>query len=138
MRLARLTFDLEFITETCYSCGIHFALPLDLQRSLVQSRRQFFCPNGHIQNYIGKTDAEIAREERDKVQARLNEEQHARLVAEKKQREAEEKVSSLIARASRGICPCCNRTFSHSRLATHMKAKHPNQIPDGNRREIAA
>jgi len=131
-------FTVTFEVLTCGECGIEFAVPTSWVSVRREDHRSWCCPNKHDRHFPAKNAIEIANEEKLAIQARLNNETHARLVAEKKQREAEVKVNQLIARASRGICPCCNRTFSHSRMAAHMKSKHPNEIPGSKRKEIAA
>lgn len=54
-------------------------------------------------------DAERAKEQRDAAQYR-----------ERAQKAAKTRIKNRIAK---GVCPCCNRTFSD--LSRHMSTKHP-------------
>lgn len=52
--------------EICINCGVRFDIPDTLQRSLKNCKNSFYCPNGHVQHYTGKSEEEKLREERDK------------------------------------------------------------------------
>jgi len=54
--------------ETCCKCGIRFAMPRTLrQLFLANSRKNFFCPNGHQQHYTRqKSESDKLRAERDR------------------------------------------------------------------------
>lgn len=102
-------------SETCCSCGIAFGMPTDF-KSIAQRKAEgktFYCPNGHPQHYTSESDdAKIKRltRERDEARARTERERQSKLKLEK--------------RISRGVCPCCHRSFSQ--IARHMKTKHPD------------
>ena len=42
-----ITLMQTFAMEFCCNCGVAFAIPLDMQRRLIVSRKSFYCPNGH-------------------------------------------------------------------------------------------
>lgn len=123
----------SFFIETCYTCGVPFGIPTELQYSLVQNRRAFYCPNGHSQSYVGKTDQErlaeaqerIAREQtrtrqvRDQLAATERSNVALRGVVTKKRKE--------LGRVKNGVCPCCNRSFAD--VQRHMSSKHPDFTP---------
>jgi hypothetical protein len=46
------------VHETCCNCGIGFCLPTPLYEARKKDHGTFYCPNGHGQHYIGKTDDE--------------------------------------------------------------------------------
>lgn len=117
-----VTRQVDFHVESCYQCGVLFAFPIDLYGSLLKSRERgsFYCPNGHQQHYLGKSDAEKAAEA-----TRAQREAELRLQVERDQRLASERELKRIKQRSKGgACPCCKRSFVQ--LARHMKTQHPN------------
>ena len=54
--------SLNLTTEVCINCGVVFTLPCTLRERLLESHDSFYCPNGHAQQFTGKTkDEEIAK-----------------------------------------------------------------------------
>jgi uncharacterized Zn finger protein (UPF0148 family) len=49
--------------ETCFKCGVVFAIPDILQAELRMTHGTFYCPNGHGQYFPAKSDLEKANEE---------------------------------------------------------------------------
>lgn len=128
-------FNINFYIETCCNCGMLFAIPLTLANRLSNEDcgKTFYCPMGHPQHYLGKSDAQKARE----AEAALKKEQKRRQWAEQDAQRARDAASRaeysrraekaaktrLKNRISKGVCPCCNRTFQD--LGRHMATKHP-------------
>lgn len=135
----------EMVVETCCSCGMSFAMTAEFKRQKLDARGTkdawFYCPAGHNQYYLGKTDAQ-------KLQEQLDEERRLRQRAEQTtamwidaEREASEEAkyhrhraaaykghaTRITKRAKAGVCPCCNRTFQQ--LARHMATQHPTFTP---------
>lgn len=131
-RLQTVTISEQLITEDCISCGVIFALPESLQKRLVQTRRTFYCPNGHSMSYTGKTDAEKLKEELERKEREL-----ARRQAQLDQARAEAEHQAAVARgykgaavkarkrAAKGVCPApgCKRSFVD--VARHVTTCHP-------------
>lgn len=111
-----VTLAVTFETEECCDCGMPFAMTADFRKRRLEKRDLFYCPAGHPQHYLGKSEAQQLRERLDATLKRENEERAARVAAEK----ANER---LKRRVKAGTCPCCKRTVSQ--LARHMKSKHP-------------
>jgi len=115
-----LTASSALVTETCYKCGVLFAMTEDYRKNRLRKQDDFYCPNGHSQRYLGKTDAQKLAEER------------ARHTATKDQleaaiRDAETTRVALLRDRQRffnGVCPCCTRTFQN--VAAHMRDRHPD------------
>lgn len=108
---------------SCYSCGVIFGMPAEMDRDRRQDRKSFWCPNGHAQSYIGKTEAEKERERAQKA-----EERSAALIAQLDQERASHsatkgQLTKTKKRIANGVCPCCHRSFVQ--LARHMKGQHP-------------
>ena len=102
-------------TEICCSCGTVFGIEQQLKINLRNNHRTFYCPNGHGQNYVGKSEAEKLRDEVTRLKS-----QQDQLNADLSSKERK------LKRVSNGVCPCCNRTFKN--LQSHMKTKHKKEI----------
>lgn len=125
------TFEtLVFNVIECYSCGVKFGLPRELDANRLRDHKSFWCPNGHQQSYTGETpEQKLTKQlkiaQRDKVWAenrasRMREERDAetrRLSAAKGQ------ATKLRKRLANGVCPCCKRQFAD--LHRHMTGQHP-------------
>lgn len=105
---------LKFVTETCCNCGIVFAITEERHERLVETKENFYCPNGHSQHYLGQSkDAQI---EELKLSVQMRENQ---LSEERRKREKLEK------RIKKGVCLYCKRFFKN--LADHIECKHPDK-----------
>ncbi len=115
----------------CGNCGITFGLDESRQRELQRTHKSFYCPNGHYICYSGKSDADKLADER-KRHARREVYLSDQLGAAEADRDtlkfkvrAEKAAKTRIKnRVAKGVCPCCQRTFTS--LGRHMKSKHPN------------
>lgn len=122
--------------QTCISCGVLFALAVDLDNELRQNHKTFYCPWGHGQSYRGKTDVQIAREERDAARSLAERESNRRRAAEAEAAHARRSAAAqrgwntrIRNRIANGVCPCCTRSFENVRR--HMETEHPDYaIPD--------
>lgn len=139
--MAEITFTVKFVTEECCNCHAQFAMTENLNTEKRRDHSLFYCPRGHGQHYTGLSDVE--KERRDKIeiqnrlQAKLNEETHLRLVAEKERDTEKKKRRKIELRVAKGVCPCCNRTFDD--LARHMAGKHKDYtLPPGHQKQITA
>jgi hypothetical protein len=104
-----------FEIQHCCNCGVAFAIPLDLYNILRQTKRSFYCPNGHGQSFTAQTEAE-------RLQKLLDQETACRLNEEALRETAERKLRRLQKRIHSGVCPCCQRSFDN--LRSHMDTKH--------------
>ncbi len=120
----------SLVVEVCCSCGVMFAMPVDLKTYALNHRgpngRWFYCPNGHDQFYTGETEEEKLKRALDQERTRSG-----RLAAERDQLEARRRSQKaantrLRKRLANGVCPCCKRSFED--LHEHMKAKHPDYV----------
>lgn len=110
--------SVEMVMECCYSCGVLFAFPADMKLVLLDTHHTFYCPNGHQQQYLAKSEAETLREALERQKGMTQIELAMRLESEKEQ-------AKLRKRIGNGVCPCCSRSFQN--LRSHMRTKHPNQ-----------
>jgi len=98
----------------------------------------FYCAYGHPQHFPeGESVDVLLRRERDQLKQQLAQKDDqirnqgveiAKL--QKVERELKQEKRKIVARTSKGVCPCCNRQFQN--MASHMKTKHPDF-----RRELA-
>jgi hypothetical protein len=112
---------------TCCKCGVRFAAPETWVSNRIQSHESFFCPNGHSQSFVGKTEAQKLREELDKAKRDLEYQRNARLSTERQLSAAKGEATKMKNRINKGVCPCCNRSFTN--LRRHMATKHPEKAP---------
>lgn len=54
----RLVGSTDMVTETCCRCGVLFAMTADYRHHKLTDRSDFYCPNGHSQQYVGETDSQ--------------------------------------------------------------------------------
>jgi hypothetical protein len=121
--MTELTYT-ERLTVVHCTCGIAFAIPVDLNQQLLdhRPRKSVWCPLGHQWHYTGKTDAEREKE------ARLAAERRERAVRDLLQQEERShsatkgQLTKVKKRVQNGVCPRCNRTFVN--LQRHMASKH--------------
>lgn len=113
------TVQLELIE--CATCGVHFGITPHLQKNRRADKEGFCCPNGHI-NVYRQSEADRLR-----LELKRKEQELADKAIEKIRVQAElDKANRQLKRVSRGVCPCCNRTFKN--LSSHMKTKHADLI----------
>lgn len=131
--MSTITITEEMEVTNCIDCGMAFAYPKDYDRRRREDHKNFFCPSGHQQCYMGKTEAEKLRDQLAQKQVIIDDERRRgdRLASEL--RSANFKVnaeraakSRLKHRVGRGVCPCCSRSFEN--LRRHMQTKHPEQL----------
>lgn len=125
-----ISASVELVTEQCCSCGMLFAATADFIRRRRNDKDWFYCPAGHHQRYAGKSKEDQLAEELSRAKQRAaqledeaNWQRIQREAAERRASAARGQVTRMKNRASAGVCPCCNRTFTN--LARHMAGKHP-------------
>lgn len=125
------TITENLIAVSCFNCGVQFGLAESYyNRALAHHDKWWYCPNGHAQHFIGKTEAQKLREQLER-QKRYTESARALETATRDQLQATERSRRAIRgaltktkrRIANGVCPCCHRTFKQ--LAEHMEKQHP-------------
>lgn len=116
----------DFQMIECGGCGIPFFVPTRWLNQRIQNKGEFHCPNGCNRIFIGKTEAEKAKERIEQL----------KVESAKKEQELQDKwldalgeknkLERKLKRVHKGVCPCCNRTFIN--LQRHMKTKHPEKL----------
>lgn len=56
------------IKITCCNCYVPFWIEEEHNEELKRTKATFYCPNGHPQSYVGKSDKEKAAELREEVE----------------------------------------------------------------------
>lgn len=129
----RYTGALEIIE--CHSCHMHFGVLPEFKEYKLKNRNNsrentFYCPSGHPQYYIGQSEEEKLRQERDRLkqntaylESRLSEKDERIKTARHAARAYKGHATKIRNRIKGGACPCCNRSFQN--LSAHMKTQHP-------------
>lgn len=114
----------EFVLEDCCSCGMLFAMTADFQRRRLKDRASFYCPAGHQQHYIGKSEEQKLREQLERERLAREAESGRATLLEHQRDAIARNYGRMRERIKNGVCPCCNRTFQN--LLQHMQTKHPD------------
>ena len=112
---------------TCYRCSVIVVIPSDMYKNRLEDQKEWYCPNGHSQHFIGETEAE-------KYQRLWKAEQN-RLAAERSQHDQTKAsltatkgvVTKLRKRAITGTCAFCHRHFAN--VERHVATQHPSEQP---------
>lgn len=71
----------------CAHCGMPFAMSRDKKERLRKCHNTFYCPDGHAQSFVGKTEEERLREkvkELEDVERKRKADEFARRLARQK------------------------------------------------------
>jgi len=111
---------------SCYSCGIVFGIESGHNNRLRENHENFYCPNGHIQHYTGKTKAEeraeVAERNAEWCRQRAESAQREATIQTHRARGLKAAKTRLQNRIKKGVCPACNRYFD--KLHRHMAGQH--------------
>jgi len=123
-RTFEVSTDLAFESETCYSCGVVFAMTADFRRQrLAHHDLNFFCPNGHQQHYIGETEADKFKRLYEQSERRAGQNYDRAQRVERSLQATRGVVTKLRKRAVAGVCPFgCRRHFVN--LERHVARVH--------------
>lgn len=132
MRDATLIGRTTLVTEECCNCGMIFAMSQDFNKRCRDSpsQKKFYCPAGHWQWYLGKSEETKLKRKLADTQEEVNRERTRRERAEDRTKTVEYQrnafkghLSKTKAAISCGKCPCCRRNFQN--LQRHMAKQHP-------------
>ena len=118
--------SVELVTESCYLCGVVFAITTDFRKERLRDLRAFYCPSGHGQAYMENVTEKKLRqaEERLKAEKGWSSRLSDALEAEKKQHSSTKgQLTKTRNRIQSGHCPECHQFFGQ--LKRHMEAEHP-------------
>jgi len=125
--MASLTLQImtDLTTVDCGVCGGTYAINERYRKQKAQEGGGWHCPYCEC-SWGFFDDYENAKLRRQLEQERKRKEwaQQEAKNAENKRRAAVGQVTKIKRRVSKGVCPCCNRTFKD--LAAHMETKHPS------------
>lgn len=134
--MADLELMVELAYRTCPVCAIAYAVPADWLERKRQNGGNWFCPAGHSLVFT-QTEADRLRKQ---LEASIRREQSANERAEsyrykrdhqaRRAAAAKGQVTKIKRRVSKGICPCCNKTFPN--LAAHMEGEHPEYAAEND------
>lgn len=130
VRGQEIDLAVKLIAEECCNCGVVFAMSAELRRRRLNDHESFWCPNGHSQAYVGKTEAQKLREQLQVAENRVQWAEDSERLERERRREAEGslratrgQVTKLRKRVVAGACPFgCRRHFAD--LERHVATKH--------------
>lgn len=128
-----VTTTIKLETVRCWVCGCEFAVDSTVLDNKKRYDKTLHCPNGCLLGF-GETPEQKLRKEMEQKLAeakRKNEYLEAREKDQRKRADRAQRqlnatrgvVTRIKNRVSKGVCPCCNRTFLN--LQRHMATKHP-------------
>lgn len=117
------------VVDRCW-CGIQHAIPESLyneqnnQHDNGEQQVDIFCPLGH--SYVLRGKSKVTQLSAQLVQEKASHDQtKAALRNTEARRRAQKGVNTRLKdHISKGVCPCCKRSFVN--LRRHMEQKHPN------------
>lgn len=116
-----ITYSGMLVVCTCW-CGIKHAIPDNLNRQAKENGKAVFCPLGH-EWVVRETETVRLRQQLENARATTDYWQKEREREKVKHAATKGKLTKTRNRISKGVCPCCNRSFVD--LAQHMKGQHP-------------
>lgn len=134
------TFTGTLAVQDCCNCGMTFGVPADFNARRLEDHKDFYCPAGHSQHYIGKTEAQKERERADAAERQLQYARSSAQAARDQRDQAYRSAAAYKGHATRirnliaqGVCPVpgCRRNF------TNVRAHLANQHPDWHKHEEA-
>lgn len=114
----------DFVTEECCACGMPFAMTADFKSRRLKDHKSFYCPSGHSQHYIGKSEEQKLREQLERERLAREAESGRAALLESQRDAIARNYGRMRERIKNGVCPCCNRAFQN--LMQHMRTKHPD------------
>jgi hypothetical protein len=119
------THKVEIEAVEVVGCGHTVYLSADHIRERRRDHQIFYCTHcGRTNYYPGKSDLEKLRGQLASTQDMLNTVRADRDRKEYSRRAEKAAKTRIKNRISKGVCPCCNRTFQD--LQRHMTTKHPD------------
>jgi hypothetical protein len=94
----------------------------DFYNNRLNDHKNFYCPNGHCQRFVGKTEAEELRERLHLERVRNMELREESNRIDARRRAAKAQLTRLRRRIDNGTCPYCNRHFEN--VQRHISCKH--------------
>ena len=134
-QVVSVAFDLE--CETCWICGITFAMPRRFKNTLSAQGEKFYCPKGCCLRY-GEPQIEKLKKQLEDQKAKFEQrlkwsEQRASNAnkradtAARSQAATKGHLTRHKKRSKAGVCPVCTRSFKA--LRQHMSSQHPTFDP---------
>lgn len=123
------------VAQRCGSCGLLFGMEQQYRDRKIREHGDFYCPNGHLRQFIAETEAERLKKQLAQTEQCLSiaraDTQRARERAdhtENRLRSTKGVITRMKRKIVAGRCVCCSRQFKD--LESHMKVQHPKWDPD--------
>ncbi len=128
--MSTLTFAVFCEEMTCGKCGGVFALNKDFLTYARRSAGGYHCPYCQTRWSWEQSEADRLRKQLEETEAKLRESRCETLQQQHRADgllESANKLTRKLARVSKGVCPCCKRSFTN--LRRHMATRHANEQP---------
>ena len=126
-----VNFSLELEVINCWVCGCVFAMSSNLKAEMKSKEQTLFCPKGcrlGLGEPHWKVDMDHLRQSEKYYRTRSIENRERAEKTERQLIATRGVVTRIKNRVSKGVCPCCNRTFAN--LTRHMGTQHPDFSDD--------
>lgn len=125
-----ITRTIKITAVEMVGCGHTVYMPEETRQWYLDNRpRSWFCTIcGHKNYYGGESEAAKLKRVIAAKDDQLDTLRRERDGKERQLRAQKGVVTRIKNRISKGVCPCCNRTFGD--LERHMKTKHPDYAPE--------
>lgn len=120
------TFEITW--EDCYKCGIPFGLPSAFRKNRLRDHKEWFCPNGHGQVFVGKTEEQRLKERLERETRRANNYRDSAQHYARSAASYQGHATRLRKQVAAGKCPVCNKELKQ--LKAHMDRQHPTYAED--------
>ncbi len=115
------------ITINCGECGGVYAVSQRFYDKCREKGGDWHCPYPECRTgwgFSGRGENAKLKDQLEKANRRAASANCKAENAEYRRRAAVGQVTKIKNRISKGVCPCCNRTFAN--LARHMESQHPD------------
>lgn len=131
MTTKTVTRTYTMVEEDCPECGLVFMVPDFWEKQMQETKRTWYCPNGHEWVF---TEGEADRLRRELAAAKKATERERNNVAhwreqyahmDRRRAAAKGQLTKALNRLQAGQCVHCD-AYSED-LASHMRMQHPNE-----------
>lgn len=131
--MQELNFSVTLTRMSCGECAGTFAINEQYRLQRKEKGGSWNCPYCKTSwSYSESTVNELKRElavEKNRTELAIKRKEWAEQEAKVERNRAgayKGIITKIKSRVSKGVCPCCNRTFAN--LARHMGTQHPDYV----------
>lgn len=133
--MSTVTVQVPLTVVQCGPCGGVYAINNDYHREKLEKGGYWTCPYckcgwGFGESEVTRLRNQLAKEKHnvEQARARADDMRQQRDAMDMRRRAMKGQVTKIRNRVGKGVCPCCNRTFTN--LQRHMTNQHPEWAPE--------